>query len=103
MPESPALACDVPVVLPGPLDNPGTLQVLALCLAFGGIAMTYDLLFGYTGLLNFGQAGFMAVAGYGLASMVATWDQSFWVGIIVGILPGLSATLVIALLTKITA
>ena len=50
--------------------------------------------FGYTGLLNFGQAGFMAVAGYALASIVATWGLSFWLGIVVGLL----LTVVLALL-----
>ena len=57
-------------------------SAIVVCLAAVGL----NVHFGYTGLLNFGQAGFMAVAGYGLASMVTTWDQNFWVGIIVGIL-----------------
>ena len=56
-------------------------SAIVVCLAAVGL----NVHFGYTGLLNFGQAGFMAVAGYGLASMVTTWDQNFWVGIIVGI------------------
>jgi branched-chain amino acid transport system permease protein len=53
--------------------------------------------FGYTGLLNFGQAGFMAVAAYGLASIVATWGLSFWLGIAVG----LGLTVILALLLGI--
>jgi branched-chain amino acid transport system permease protein len=51
-------------VLPGPLDSPGTLQLLALCLVFGGVALTYDLLFGFTGLLSFGHALYFAVGVY---------------------------------------
>ncbi|MBA3246180.1 MAG: branched-chain amino acid ABC transporter permease, partial [Actinobacteria bacterium] len=47
----PKLALDIPVVFAGPLDSPGTLGLLALCLLFAGIALTYDLLFGFTGLL----------------------------------------------------
>jgi branched-chain amino acid transport system permease protein len=70
----PKLSLDVPVVLPGPLDNPGTLQVLALCLAFGGIAMTYDLLFGYTGLLSFGHALYVAVGVYLTAIALTRWE-----------------------------
>jgi len=52
------------------------------CLAAIGL----NVHFGYTGLLNFGQAGFMAVAGYALTSFVATWGLSFWLGSLVGLL-----------------
>jgi branched-chain amino acid transport system permease protein len=66
---------------------------IATCLAAIGL----NVHFGYTGLLNFGQAGFMAVAAYGLASIVATWGLSFWLGIAVG----LGLTVVLALLLGI--
>ncbi len=66
---------------------------LALQQGLGPTAIVYCLAaiglnvhFGYTGLLNFGQAGFMAVAAYGMASIVATWGLSFWLGLIVGLL-----------------
>jgi branched-chain amino acid transport system permease protein len=52
------------------------------CLAAIGL----NVHFGYTGLLNFGQAGFMAVAGYAMTSFVATWGLSFWLGCLVGLL-----------------
>jgi branched-chain amino acid transport system permease protein len=42
--------------------------------------------FGYTGLLNFGQAGFMAVAAYAMTSIVTTWGLSLWLGLVVGLL-----------------
>jgi ABC-type branched-subunit amino acid transport system permease subunit len=60
------------------------------CLAAIGL----NVHFGYTGLLNFGQAGFMAVAGYSMASAVASFGLTFWVGIVVGLL----LTVVLALL-----
>ncbi|MGZ4442458.1 MAG: branched-chain amino acid ABC transporter permease [Nocardioidaceae bacterium] len=52
------------------------------CLAAIGLNVT----FGYTGLLNFGQAGFMAIGGYTMASFVATWGLPFWLAIVVGLL-----------------
>ncbi|WP_290860298.1 branched-chain amino acid ABC transporter permease [Hamadaea sp.] len=55
----------IPGVFDGPLNSPGTLQLLALCLLFGGLATGYDLLFGRTGLLSFGQALFVALGAYG--------------------------------------
>jgi ABC-type branched-subunit amino acid transport system permease subunit len=51
------------------------------CLAAIGL----NVHFGYTGLLNFGQAGFMAIGGYAVSSFVATWGLNFWLGCLVGL------------------
>ena len=48
-------------------------------------AIGLNVTFGYTGLLNFGQAGFMAIGGYALASFVTTWGLPFWLGIAAGL------------------
>ncbi|MFI6497659.1 branched-chain amino acid ABC transporter permease [Nonomuraea typhae] len=60
-------------------------------------AIGINLHFGYTGLLNFGQAAFLGVAAYGLAVTVATFGLPFWLGI--GI--GLVAVVLLALLLGI--
>jgi ABC-type branched-subunit amino acid transport system permease subunit len=60
------------------------------CLAAIGLNMH----FGYTGLLNFGQAGFMMVAGYAMVSMSTIWGLSLWLGVLVGV----GLTIVLALL-----
>jgi neutral amino acid transport system permease protein len=49
-------------------------------------AIGLNVHFGYTGLLNFGQAAFLAVAAYGLAITVSISGMSFWLGIVLGIL-----------------
>ncbi|MGY1726047.1 branched-chain amino acid ABC transporter permease [Geodermatophilus sp. SYSU D01062] len=54
----------VPGLFDGVLNSPGTLQLLALCLVFGGVALSYDLLFGFTGLLSFGHALYFAGGTY---------------------------------------
>lgn len=71
----------------------GTIIDAALSQALGPQAIVFALAaiglnvhFGYTGLLNFGQAGFMAVAGFGLATAVVTFDLPFLVGIVIGLL-----------------
>jgi ABC-type branched-subunit amino acid transport system permease subunit len=64
---------------------------IVYCLAAIGL----NIHFGYTGLLNFGQAGFMAVAAYGMASIVYTWGLPFWLGLAVGL--ALSVVLAILL------
>lgn len=58
---------DVPLpgVFGGDLSSPGTLQILAVGLVFAGLAMSYDLLLGYTGLLSLGHALYFALGIYG--------------------------------------
>lgn len=71
------------------------LGVQAVIFALAAIGLNVH--FGYTGLLNFGQAAFLAVAAYGLGVTVATLGLPFWLGIIVGLL----AAVVLALLLGI--
>jgi len=73
----PELSLDIPYVFKSAIDTPGTLQLLALCLVFGGVAMTYDLLFGYTGLLSFGHALYFAVGVYIVDIAITKWHWSF--------------------------
>jgi branched-chain amino acid transport system permease protein len=92
----PTLPLDIPVVFAGPLDSPGTLGLLALCLLFAGVALTYDLLFGFTGLLSFGHALYFAIGVYVMAIALTKWEWSLWqaaaitaaVGIVVPLLLG---------------
>jgi ABC-type branched-subunit amino acid transport system permease subunit len=60
------------------------------CLAAIGL----NIHFGYTGLLNFGQAGFMMVAGYAMVTMSTIWGLSLWLGVLLGIV----LTVILALL-----
>jgi branched-chain amino acid transport system permease protein len=55
---------EIPGLFNGLLSQPGTLQLLALCATFAGVALSYNLLFGYTGLLSFGHALYFSVGIY---------------------------------------
>jgi branched-chain amino acid transport system permease protein len=72
----PELAVDTHGVFSSELNSPGTLQVLGLMLVFGGVALTYDLLFGFTGLLSFGHALYFAVGVYLTAIATTKWGWS---------------------------
>ncbi|QBI55738.1 branched-chain amino acid ABC transporter permease [Streptomonospora litoralis] len=54
----------LPGVFEGPLNSPATLQLLATCLVFAGLATSYDLLYGRLGLLSFGHALYFASGAY---------------------------------------
>ena len=45
---------------------------------FAIAALGLNVQFGYTGLLNFGQAGFMACGAYGLGMTAHYFEISFW-------------------------
>ncbi len=57
------------------------LQTIVYALAAIGL----NVHFGYTGLLNFGQAAFLAVAAYGLAIMISVAGMPLWAGVVAGL------------------
>lgn len=74
--------------------------------AFGPTAAAYALLavglnmhYGYTGLLNFGQVGFMLVGAYGVGITVVTLGLSMWLGIVFGMLAAVVLALVLGVPT----
>lgn len=80
----------------------GTIIDAGFSSALGTTAVVYALAaiglnihFGYTGLLNFGQAGFMIVGAFGLATSVATFGLPFWVGILVAFAASVVLSLVL--------
>ncbi len=47
---------------------------------FALLAISLNLQYGYTGLLNFGQVGYLMIGGYGVAITVAVLGGGFWAG-----------------------
>ncbi|MFC7988006.1 branched-chain amino acid ABC transporter permease [Streptomyces pilosus] len=89
----PYSALDVPVLLDGPVNSPGSLQLFALCLVFGGLALGYDLMFGRTGLLSFGHALYIAGGAYGTQLAMAELG--------LGLVPAAVLTLVLGTLAAV--
>ena len=91
----PYLSLDTHGLFSSNLDSPGTLQLLGLCLVFGAVALTYDLLFGFTGLLSFGHALYFAIGVYVCNIALTRWDWSFWQALLVTAAVGLVAPVVL--------
>jgi len=68
-------------------------------IVFALAAIGLNLHFGYTGLLNFGQSGFMAVGAYGIAITVSQLGLSLWSGIAVGVLAAVGLALLLGVPT----
>jgi branched-chain amino acid transport system permease protein len=78
----PAIHLSIPKVFDQPIDSPGTLALLAACLVYGGLALTYDVQFGFTGLLSFGHALYIALGCYLANIAITDWHWQFWQGIV---------------------
>lgn len=91
----PNLQLELPGVLPGPTWTPGTLQLLAVCLLVGALAVTYDLLFGVAGLLSFGHALNFAVGVYVLAILLQGGHLSLLPAVGVTLLAGVAVSLAV--------
>jgi len=85
----------LPGLLDGALNSPGTLQLLALCLVFGSLALGYDLLFGRTGMLSFGHALYFAAGVYGTDILVTRAGWPLWAAALAAVAGG--AVLAVAL------
>ncbi|MGC9220952.1 MAG: branched-chain amino acid ABC transporter permease [Solirubrobacteraceae bacterium] len=86
----------IPVILPGPTDivnSVGTLDVLGLCFVFAAVALSYDILLGFTGLLSFGHALYFAVGAYTFDIALTQWNLA--------VLPALAVTAGVSLFLAI--
>jgi neutral amino acid transport system permease protein len=68
-------------------------------MVFALAAVGLNLHFGYTGLLNFGQVGFMAVGAYGVGISVIEFGWPLWAAVLVGIVGAVLLALVLGLPT----
>lgn len=67
--------------------------------AYALAAIGLNMHFGFTGLLNFGQVGFMAVGAYSVAITVNQLNLSMWLGLPIGILAAIVFALLLGLPT----
>jgi branched-chain amino acid transport system permease protein len=84
-----------------PFANSYVLVLLTQALVLGIIAMSVDLLLGYTGLPSLGQAAYLGMGAY-LTAILATkygfgLGGGFWIVVLLGILAGTAAAAVFGL------
>ncbi|MEN3121638.1 MULTISPECIES: branched-chain amino acid ABC transporter permease [Janibacter] len=81
----PYVSATIPGVLPGRVNGPGSLQLLSVCFVIAGIALSYDVIFGRTGLLSFGHALFVAAGSYLLTISLSSWSLPLPLAILVAL------------------
>jgi branched-chain amino acid transport system permease protein len=75
----------LPFIGNNPFSNPGLQQTMAVAFLYGALALTYDLLFGFTGLLSFGHAIYFASGMYVTAILVNTYNWNFYLAVLASI------------------
>lgn len=65
---------------------PTNQRLIAQVLIFAAFAMSYDLLFGFTGIFSFGHALFFGVGAYSAALGAVKFGLPIWAGTLLGVL-----------------
>ena len=73
------------------------INVGVLATTYGVFALGIQLNVGTTGIINFGQAGFMAVGSYAMGVLVVRYEVSFWWAMLLGIPVAIAAALLVGL------
>lgn len=73
------------------------INVGVLATTYGVFSLGIQLNVGTTGIVNFGQAGFMAVGSYAMGILVVKSGVSFWLALLLGIPVAMAAALVVGL------
>jgi neutral amino acid transport system permease protein len=81
------------------LENGLKALVGADAIVYALAAIGLNVQFGYTGLINFGQAAFVAVGAFGVGMGVVTYGWPLWVSVIVGLVAAVVLALVLGLPT----
>ena len=89
-----AFLISIPLLPVDLFRSAGFQQTLAVALLYGALALSYDLLFGYTGLLSFGHALFFASGAYVSVILINRAGWSLWMAT----LGALVFTIILALL-----
>lgn len=65
-------------------NTPYIMHILIFSLIWSSLAVTWDLVFGYAGILTLGHLGFFTIGAYASAMLTTNFPVSPWVGIIFG-------------------
>jgi branched-chain amino acid transport system permease protein len=95
----PTIAVAVLALMPFAVKDVGLLSVMAIGLIFAAVAVTYDLLLGFTGLLSFGHALFFGASVYITGIALTAWSWALPGAIALAVI----ATTVIAVVTGAVA
>jgi branched-chain amino acid transport system permease protein len=94
-----AVALAVLLAIPPAAPNDFLVHTLCVAMIYAVIAASWDLLFGFAGLISFGHAGFFGIGAYAAAILTQQLGLSPWFGPLIGGVAAMLLGLVIGLPT----
>ena len=96
----PALLVGVAGVTPLVVHDAFFLDALVLVLLWGAISAAWNVAGGYAGQVSLGHSAFFGIGAYSAALLSTRWQQSPWLGMLVGVLVSLVAGALIGYLSN---
>src|ERR671936_318395 len=96
----PYLAVAAALAAAGAILNTYWLGLLTQGMIFAVLAMSLDILLGYTGLPSIGHAGLFGVAAYAVAVATTAYHANVWVGAAAGVVVGIVISAALGLLVS---
>lgn len=90
-----ALACSPLFIIPFLVDNQVVLTILIFAYLLGILAVSFNLIFGYTGQLSMFQAAAFGIGAYATHLAMAHFGVSFWIGMLIAVVAVLAISLVV--------
>jgi branched-chain amino acid transport system permease protein len=87
-------------VLPLAIRDAFFLDSLVLILMWGAIAAGWNVASGYAGQVSLGHSAFFGIGAYAAALMSTRWQQSPWLGLVVGAVSSIGAGAIIGYLSN---
>jgi branched-chain amino acid transport system permease protein len=87
-------------VLPLAIRDAFFLDSLVLILLWGAIAAGWNVASGYAGQVSLGHSAFFGIGAYAAALMSTRWQQSPWLGLVVGAVSSIGAGAIIGYLSN---
>lgn len=76
------------------------LDTLIIILLWGAISAAWNVASGYAGQVSLGHSAFFGIGAYSAALLSTRWNQSPWIGMVIGIVASLAAGAVIGYLSN---
>lgn len=100
---APFVDVGIPFVFGTAISSPGTLLVLGIAVTFAALAISYDILFGFTGLLSLGHALPFALGVYGTNLAMLHWGLPYYAAAAVSLAGGVVIALLLGSLALRTS